>query len=87
MSTTVPEIPGVQIPEGQQLYFLREHVRDILQLNSTKYVQISLTLDSQERSLSRSISNRSIFFYPKSTYPSSDLAASGFVKSRMVNAS
>ena len=51
MSTTVPEIPGVQIPEGQQLYFLREHVRDILQLNSTKYVQTTLTLDFQELSL------------------------------------
>lgn len=34
----VPDIPGTKVPEGQQLMFLRDHVRELCRLNSTKYV-------------------------------------------------
>ncbi|KAI3623411.1 mRNA guanylyltransferase [Malassezia furfur] len=33
----VPDIPGTKLPEGQQLMFLRDHVRELCRLNSTKF--------------------------------------------------
>lgn len=38
MSTTVPEIPGIKVPDGEQLEHLREHVRNLCHFSSYKYV-------------------------------------------------
>ena len=35
---SVPDIPGTKLPEGQQLMFLRDHVRELCRLNTIKCV-------------------------------------------------
>lgn len=60
----VPDIPGTKLPEGQQLMFLRDHVRELCRLNTTKYVSLqnpSNPQGSPALSPSRSTSSRWTF--------------------------
>lgn len=88
MPSTIPDVPGTLVTDEIQLGFLRDHVRDLCQISSVRYVNTCLTPLRFPGSQPISFNKKSVSYLLKEEYVFYDLhLVTGYVRNPMGNGS